>query len=83
MIFLFHSDEIRDRHSSRVTRWQEVAAVTVNLVTVTIIYLLVNWSGLGYMQNILENGEFNICCLVLLVQGIYYLLLLHYFWFWF
>ena len=75
IIFIFYlilPDEIRARHRSRIVRCQEVAAVVLNLSTVTIIHLLVNYSGLGYMHNILENRQFNICCLVLLVQGISY-----------
>ena len=43
-----------------------------------IIYILVNFTGLGYMHNILGNRQFRIVCLVLVVEGVisYFSLLL-------
>ena len=61
---------MRERYNRKITKYQEIAAVSVNVLTVIIIFILVNYTQMGYMHNNLENSTFNICCLVLVAQGI-------------
>ena len=66
----YFPDKVRERYNRQITKYQEIAAVSVNVSTVIIIYILVNYTQLGYMHNNLANYTFRICCLVLVVQGI-------------
>ena len=68
-IWVYCSDKIRERYNRRITKYQEIAAVLVNVSTVILIYILVDFTGLGYMHNVLGNSQFRICCLVLVVEG--------------
>ena len=53
----------------KVIKLQEAAALSINLITVFIIYMLVNHSKMGYMDNILDNNAFFSYFIFLISQG--------------
>ena len=67
--FFIFVDFIQEKYRMKVIKLQETAALSINLMTVFIIYILVSHTKMGYMDNILDNNAFFSYFIFLISQG--------------
>ena len=60
---------MRENYRRKVIKLQEIGALCVNLTTIFIIYFLVTFTNMGYMDNILDNSSFFAVFIFLNSQG--------------
>ena len=63
-------DSIRESFKLKILKIQQLIGTLINLITVFIVFIIVNYTSIGYMENKLNNNTFNVYCTVLVVLGI-------------
>ena len=57
-------------YQRKIIRYQVIISTLIIMVTVLLIWILVNFTSYNYNPNIFSNLDFNVFCVVLLILGI-------------
>ena len=63
------SDNNRESYRRKVLRYQDLGALSVYGVAVVITYILVTFTTMGYMDNMMDSNTFLSYFLFILIQG--------------
>lgn len=63
------SDINRESYRRKVLRYQDLGALSVYGVAVVITYILVTFTKMGYMDNLMDSNKFLSFFLFILIQG--------------
>ena len=63
------SDINRESYRRKVLRYQDFGALSVYGVAVVITYILVTFTNMGYMDNMMDSNTFLSYFLFILIQG--------------